>query len=108
MRRRARRSSRPPWSTRRTSGSSMPTMRRILVDRARARECDKRGGRLRKLDIDAIDVVSSAAPDQLVMIDEALAQLAADDPAAARLVELRYFAGLSVADAGAALGLSTA
>jgi len=83
-------------------------MRRILVDRARARACDKRGGQLQKLDIDAIDVVTTAAPDQLVMIDEALVKLAADDPAAARLVELRYFAGLSVADAGTAIGISTA
>jgi RNA polymerase sigma factor (TIGR02999 family) len=83
-------------------------MRRILVDRARARGCDKRGGRLRKLDIDAIDLVSTAAPRELVLIDEALTKLAADDPTAARLVELRYFAGLSVAAAGAAIGVSTA
>jgi len=83
-------------------------MRRILVDRARAKACDKRGGQLQKLDIDAIDVVTTAAPDQLVMIDEALVKLAAEDAAAARLVELRYFAGLSVADAGSAVGISTA
>ena len=83
-------------------------MRRILVDRARARGCDKRGGQFQKLDIDAIDLVTTAAPDQLLMIDEALAKLAAADPAAARLVELRYFAGLSIAEAGAAIGISTA
>src|SRR5687768_2493156 len=78
-------------------------MRRILVDRARAKGCDKRGGRFQKLDIDAIDLVTTAAPDQLLMIDEALAKLAAADPTAARLVELRYFAGLTVAEAGAAI-----
>jgi len=83
-------------------------MRRILVDRARARGCDKRGGQFQKLDIDAIDLVTTAAPDQLLMIDEALAKLAATDPAASRLVELRYFAGLSIAEAGAAVGISTA
>jgi RNA polymerase sigma factor (TIGR02999 family) len=83
-------------------------MRRILVDRARAKGCDKRGGQFQKLDIDAIDLITTVAPDQLLMIDEALAKLTADDPIAARLVELRYFAGLSIAEAGAAIGLSTA
>ena len=83
-------------------------MRRILVDRARARSCDKRGGRFQKLDIDAIDLVSRVEPEQLLLLDEALARLAAIDKAAGRLVELRYFAGLSVADAGAAIGISTA
>jgi RNA polymerase sigma factor (TIGR02999 family) len=83
-------------------------MRRILVDRARAKGCEKRGGQLRRLDIDAVDLVTMAAPDQVLLIDEALARLAAADPPAARLVELRYFAGLSIADCGAALGISTA
>ena len=81
-------------------------MRRILVDRARAKGCDKRGGRFQKLDVDAIDLVTTAAPDQLLMIDEALATLAAADPPAARLVELRYFAGLTGEQAAAALGIS--
>jgi RNA polymerase sigma factor (TIGR02999 family) len=83
-------------------------MRRILVERARAKGCEKRGGELQKLDIDALDIVSTAAPNQLLMIDEALAKLAAIDPAAARLVELRYFAGLSIVEAGTAIGISTA
>ena len=83
-------------------------MRRILVDQARARGCDKRGGRFRKLDVDAVDLATTAAPDELLLLDEALARLAVADPPAARLVELRYFAGLSVAEAGAAVGLSTA
>ena len=83
-------------------------MRRILVDRARARGCEKRGGQFRRLDIDAVDLVTTAAPDQVLLIDEALARLAAADPPAARLVELRYFAGLSIADCGAAIGISTA
>ena len=83
-------------------------MRRILVDRAREKGCEKRGGRLRKLDVDAVDLVTTVAPDQLLIIDEALARLAAAEPTAAKLVELRYFAGLAVADAGAAIGISTA
>jgi len=83
-------------------------MRRILVDRARAKEREKRGGKFKKLDIDALDLATTATPDQLLAIDEALAKLAGDDPAAAQLVELRYFAGLTVADAGKVIGISTA
>jgi RNA polymerase sigma factor (TIGR02999 family) len=83
-------------------------MRRILVDRARAKGREKRGGKLKKLNIDAIDLATTATPDQLLAIDEALAKLALDDPAAARLVELRYFAGLTVEEAGKASGISTA
>ena len=83
-------------------------MRRILVDRARAARSEKRGGRLRRLDVDAVDVAVTAAPDELLRIDEAIARLAAHDAAAARLVELRYFAGLTVAEAGVAVGVSSA
>lgn len=83
-------------------------MRRILVDRARAKACEKRGGKCQRIDIDAIDVATSAAPDQLLAIDDALAKLAVEDPAAAKLVELRYFAGMSVEEAGKATGISTA
>jgi RNA polymerase sigma factor (TIGR02999 family) len=83
-------------------------MRRILIDRAREKRSRKRGGGRQKLDIDAVDVATRAAPDQLLAIDEALAKLAREDPAAGRLVELRYFAGLTVEEAGKALGISTA
>jgi RNA polymerase sigma factor (TIGR02999 family) len=83
-------------------------MRRILIDRAREKRADKRGGRRKRLDIDAIDLATTATPDQLLALDEALAKLARGDPTAARLVELRYFAGLTVDEAGKALGMSTA
>ena len=83
-------------------------MRRILIDRARKQRAAKRGGHRRRLDIDAVDVATRATADQLLAIDDALAKLALEDPEAARLVELRYFAGLSVGEAGAALGISTA
>jgi len=83
-------------------------MRRILIDRAREKRAAKRGGGRKKLDIDAVDVATRASPDQLLAIDDALAKLARQDPAAARLVELRYFGGLTVDEAGEALGLSTA
>ena len=83
-------------------------MRRILIDRAREKRSVKRGGGRKKLDLDALDLAARAAPDQLLALDEALARLAREDPAAARLVELRYFAGLTVEEAGKALGVSTA
>jgi RNA polymerase sigma factor (TIGR02999 family) len=83
-------------------------MRRILVDQARAKRSEKRGGGRKRLDIDAIDVASTATPDQLLALDETLTKLARADSAAARLVELRYFAGLTVEQAGKALGISTA
>src|SRR5262245_16682162 len=75
-------------------------MRRILIDRARRKRSTKRGVGRKRLDIDAVDLATQAAPDQLLAIDEALAKLSHDDPAAARLVELRYFAGLTVEEAG--------
>jgi RNA polymerase sigma factor (TIGR02999 family) len=83
-------------------------MRRILIDRARAARAEKRGGRMARIDVDAVDVAVTAAPDQVLLLDEALARLSAHDAAAGRLVELRYFAGLTVAEAGAALGVSSA
>jgi RNA polymerase sigma factor (TIGR02999 family) len=83
-------------------------MRRILIDRAREKHSQKRGAGRKKLDIDAVDLAIQATPDQLLALDEALAKLACEDPTAARLVELRYFAGLTVDEAGKALGMSTA
>jgi len=83
-------------------------MRRILIDRARKKRSVKRGGGRNSLDIDAIDLATQATPDQLLAVDDALAKLTRDDPAAARLVELRYFAALTVEEAGKVLGMSTA
>jgi RNA polymerase sigma factor (TIGR02999 family) len=83
-------------------------MRRILIDRAREKRAQKRGGGRKHLDVDAIDLATRATPDQLVALDDALAALAHQDPAAARLVELRYFAGLTIEEAGKALRMSTA
>jgi len=88
--------------------SAAEAMRRILVDRAREKGREKRGGKLQRLDIDAVALATSVTPDQLLAVDEALTKLALEDPAAAEIVKLRYFAGLTVDEAGQALGLSTA
>ncbi len=82
-------------------------MRRILVESARRRRTLKRGGALRRADHDPAGPAAPERPDELLAVDEALDGLAAIDPQAAELVKLRYFAGLSVADAAKALGLST-
>ncbi|MFO0811266.1 MAG: sigma-70 family RNA polymerase sigma factor [Gemmataceae bacterium] len=92
-------------------GAAARAMRQILVDAARRKAADKRGGDRERVPLDA--AVSVAAPDgppadDLIALDDALTRLAAEDPVKARLVELRYFAGLSVEDAAAALGVSPA
>jgi RNA polymerase sigma factor (TIGR02999 family) len=99
----------PRWDSRgHFFAAAAEAMRRILIDRAREKQAQKRGGGRRRLDIDAVDLATQAAPDQLLAVDDALAKLARADPAAARLVELRYFAGLTVEEAGKAQGISTA
>jgi RNA polymerase sigma factor (TIGR02999 family) len=81
-------------------------MRRILVDRARARARIKRGGRARRLELDSLELTVHDPPDELLALDEALGELAREHPEKARLVNLRYFAGLSHAEAAEALGVS--
>lgn len=83
-------------------------MRRILIDQARAKGRQKRQAGGRRINIDAADVAVHATPDELLSIDDALAKLEREDPAVFELVRLRYFAGLSVDEAAAALGISTA
>jgi RNA polymerase sigma factor (TIGR02999 family) len=80
-------------------------MRRILIESARRKGRIKRGGRLQRVDLEGVEPASSEAPDDLIAIDEALEKLAAEDPQAARLVKLRYFAGLSVPEAAELIGL---
>jgi RNA polymerase sigma factor (TIGR02999 family) len=82
-------------------------MRRVLIERARRRHTQRRGGHLQRTAIDALGLATQVTPDQLLALDEALCQLAHDDSLAARLVELRYFAGLTVEQAGKAVGIST-
>jgi RNA polymerase sigma factor (TIGR02999 family) len=80
-------------------------MRRILVDAARRRRAQKHGGGRVRVDLPD-DLAAPAAGDDLVALDEALTRLEGHDPDAARLVKLRYFAGLSHQDAADALGVS--
>ena len=87
-------------------GAAAEAMRRILVDQARRKQADKRGGQGRRVHLDAVDVGYESPAEELLDIDAALTQLAAEDPQAARLIQLRYFAGLSIEDAAEAVGIS--
>jgi RNA polymerase sigma factor (TIGR02999 family) len=98
----------PGWNSRgHFFAAAAEAMRRILVDRARDRRRLKRGGSRRRQDLD-LDALTApdAPPDDLLDLDEALARLDRDDPRAAALVKLRLFAGLTLAQAAAALGVS--
>ena len=83
-------------------------MRRILIERARSKGRQKWGGEWRRVDLDNLDLFTSVTPDQLLALDEAIERLAGEDPTAARLVRLRYYAGLSVEQAAEMLSISTA
>jgi RNA polymerase sigma factor (TIGR02999 family) len=81
-------------------------MRRILIDNARRKGRQKRGGGLRRVDLDSADLVTLAGPEELLVIDDAIEKLAREDAAAAQLVKLRYFAGLSVEEAAERTGVA--
>lgn len=81
-------------------------MRRIILDRARAKKCIKRGGRRPRIELNDALLGVEASPEGLIVLDEALTRLADEDPEAAELVKLAYFGGLSVEQAGEALGVS--
>jgi RNA polymerase sigma factor (TIGR02999 family) len=81
-------------------------MRRILVENARRKHAAKRGGGLHRCDLGGIAAPDAGPPEDVLAVDEALAKLAAREPAKAELVKLRYFAGLSIEEAAEALGIS--
>jgi RNA polymerase sigma factor (TIGR02999 family) len=86
-------------------------MRRILIDQARSKQSHKRGGRLRRVDLDAASLLAAPeedAAEDLLALDEALRQFEMEEPVKARLVKLRYFAGLSLPQAAQALDISQA
>jgi len=82
-------------------------MRRILVENARRKQAVKHGGGTRRVPLEEFHRVTES-PEDLLDLDEALTRFAAEEPDKARLVQLRFFAGLSTPDAAAALGISVA
>ena len=83
-------------------------MRRILVDHARARGRDKRGGQHRQVDLDSSLAGITSVDVDLLALDEAMDKLAEEFPRKARLVELRFFAGMTIEEAALALSISRA
>jgi RNA polymerase sigma factor (TIGR02999 family) len=80
-------------------------MRRILINRARDKMRDKRGGGWQRIDLDQLTVADQANDEELIALDDCLERLAQEDPASAELVKLRFFAGLTQEEAATALGL---
>ena len=83
-------------------------MRHVLIDYARARQSEKRGGEYVKLSLDEAYHLSDEKQAEIIALDDALNQLAAMDEQKAKIVEMRYFAGMSNEEIAAALGIGTA
>jgi len=81
-------------------------MRRILVENARRKQRHKHGGQRPRVDIDLAGVVSPMPDVEVLALDQAMTRLAAEDPVRAKLVELRFYVGLSNEDAAKVLGIS--
>ena len=88
-------------------GIAARLMRRVLVDHARSRGYQKRGGDVQRVTLDGQDIAAPGNPVDLLALDRALDGLAAIDERKCRVVEMRFFAGLSVEETAAALSVST-
>jgi RNA polymerase sigma-70 factor (ECF subfamily) len=87
-------------------GLAANVMRRVLVDYARAHKAERRGGGLQRVEMEDNLAISPERLDEVLFLDEAMAKLAADNPRQARVVELRYFGGLSVEQISDILGVA--
>lgn len=81
-------------------------MRRILIEHARAKKRVKRGGEHKRVPLTGLDLAAENDAEEILAVDEAFRRLETEDPEAAQVVRLRYFAGLSVAETASALGMS--
>ncbi len=96
-----------PWSSREHFLAVAATaMRQILVDHARAKSADKRGGGAQRFTIDEADGATVGPAIDVLELHEAIERLAAVDPQAAKVVIMRFFAGLTIAEVAHALGVS--
>ena len=87
-------------------GAAAEAMRRILVEQARRRQAEKRGGRVHREELQESWIAAPQPDAELLAVDDALDQLASADPVAANLVRLRFFAGLNMQEAAEILGMS--
>ncbi len=88
-------------------GLAAHVMRRVLVDYARAHKAEMRGGGLQKVELEEGLAISPERTDEVLLLDEALGRLAEVNPRQARVVELRYFGGLSVEQIAGVLGIAS-
>jgi RNA polymerase sigma factor (TIGR02999 family) len=99
----------PGWQNRgHFFAAAAEAMRRILVENARHRQTLRRGGDRQRVELDAIQAAEPATSDDVLALNDALEKLAAIDARKAELVKLRYFAGLTMGEAAAVLGISPA
>jgi RNA polymerase sigma factor (TIGR02999 family) len=97
------------WNGRRHFfAAAAEAMRRILVDSARRKHTDKRGGDRQRVDIDKCDVPDRLPAEDILALDDALPRLEKEEPEAARVVNLHFFAGLSIEQVAELLGISRA
>jgi RNA polymerase sigma factor (TIGR02999 family) len=97
----------PGWNGRgHFFAAAAEAMRRILVEKARRKRRLRHGGGARRVDLSEVDVIAGVQSEDLMALDEALERLDRMDPVAAQLVKLRYFAGLTMAQAAESLGIS--
>ena len=89
-------------------GAAAEAMRRILVERARRQKAEKHGGGFERVEWSDHELLDQHAPDQILVLSDALDSLATEDAQAAELVKLRVFADFSIEEAGQVLGLSRA
>jgi RNA polymerase sigma factor (TIGR02999 family) len=97
------------WQNRRHFlAAAAEAMRRILIDRARQRQAVRHGGGLERVDFDQVEIPGAPADDRFLALGEALDRLAQASPEKAELVKLRYFTGLTLEEAAAAMDISLA
>jgi RNA polymerase sigma factor (TIGR02999 family) len=99
----------PTWQNRaHFFGAAAEAMRRILVDRAREKQALKRGGDLKRVDLDAVELAAPMPDDELLALDEALDRLSTVDTRASEMVKLCFFVGLTQEQAAKEMGVSLA
>jgi RNA polymerase sigma factor (TIGR02999 family) len=95
------------WQSRRHFfGAAAEAMRRILIERARAKARLKRGGEFERVDFEDVEIEAQTAGENVLALDEALAKLMREDPDVAEIVSLRYFAGLKWTEIAEMTGLT--
>jgi RNA polymerase sigma factor (TIGR02999 family) len=96
-----------PWNSRgHFFAACAEAMRRILVENARRKQTGKHGGGRERRDLEALDLAAPDTPEEVLALNEALDRLAATDPTASQVVQLRFFAGLPIPEVAQLLGIS--